>query len=361
MTVKGSVQTQFDSRKAHYMRELASAVPDRSRKGFADYPVLPILDHINALHDFFTTSSCSGRVAVYKEHPTVAMETATLNTLSGVGDGRDASSDDAGARTQEGNVTSVKEKDDSKVPDITHISTQLRTHHNEPTSQYIPPAMHKAEVSVDKRKGGGWLFVSHEVVAMPTDDQELIKMYLPEHNSIDSDSTKAHDSNKDSQATTPLLIYLKMEPVILHVEARSVERARDILNVALSCGFKSSGIVTTPKRHIIHIRGNLKIDAPIATVSNGLIVSPSYLRILTQAANHKMRQNLQSMDRFLSALQAADLDNTHHKSTAPKESKEEKRLRKLAAGMAIQKEVQQQKRAKREQQQRLKELQESES
>ncbi|KNC81574.1 hypothetical protein, variant [Sphaeroforma arctica JP610] len=306
MTVKGSVQTQFDSRKAHYMRELASAVPDRSRKGFADYPVLPILDHINALHDFFTTSSCSGRVAVYKEHPTVAMETATLNTLSGVGDGRDASSDDAGARTQEGNVTSVKEKDDSKVPDITHISTQLRTHHNEPTSQYIPPAMHKAEVSVDKRKGGGWLFVSHEVVAMPTDDQELIKMYLPEHNSIDSDSTKAHDSNKDSQATTPLLIYLKMEPVILHVEA-------------------------------------------------------SYLRILTQAANHKMRQNLQSMDRFLSALQAADLDNTHHKSTAPKESKEEKRLRKLAAGMAIQKEVQQQKRAKREQQQRLKELQESES
>ena len=38
---------------------------DRSKKGSIDEPVLHVVDALNASSHFFTTSSCSGRVAVF--------------------------------------------------------------------------------------------------------------------------------------------------------------------------------------------------------------------------------------------------------------------------------------------------------
>eukprot|EP01134_Creolimax_fragrantissima_P007929 CFRG7929T1 len=312
---------QFDARKAHYLRELASAVPDRSRKGFADYPILPVLDFVNQLPDYFTTSSCSGRVAVYKERsiPTSQEESVP--------------DDDTIAKLS--------------APSLTTSSTSKPT----TTSQYIPPAAHKADVGQEKRKGGGWLFVSHDEVVIPKSDESLVRMYLPEdmYSTYPVPFTGMNSACKytsEDENSLPLLVYFKMEPVILHIEARTIEAARDLLNVALSCGFKSSGIVTTHKRHIIHIRGSLKIDSPIATVNDGLLVTPAYLRILTVAANQKMRLNINSINRLLTALENAGLDKTPIPGTGT-ETKEERRLRKLAAGLAIQGDVQKKKQDKK--------------
>lgn len=88
----------------------------------------------------------------------------------------------------------------------------------------------------------------------------------------------------------PPLVYFKYEPFILHVETRTYEHARRILGIALQCGFKHSGVVTTQRRHIVHVRANLKIDAPIANVQGGLLVSPQYIRLCVAAANKKMAE-----------------------------------------------------------------------
>ncbi|MDI3473989.1 MAG: tRNA wybutosine-synthesizing protein 3 [Candidatus Woesearchaeota archaeon] len=46
---------------------LAKIKHDKSAKGSIDKPILPLVNKINELPDFFTTSSCSGRISVIKD------------------------------------------------------------------------------------------------------------------------------------------------------------------------------------------------------------------------------------------------------------------------------------------------------
>ncbi|MGV8141436.1 MAG: tRNA wybutosine-synthesizing 3 family protein [Candidatus Woesearchaeota archaeon] len=41
--------------------------PDKSRKGDVDKPIIPMIDYINSLKDYYTTSSCSGRIYLLTE------------------------------------------------------------------------------------------------------------------------------------------------------------------------------------------------------------------------------------------------------------------------------------------------------
>ncbi|KAJ9065307.1 hypothetical protein DSO57_1021077 [Entomophthora muscae] len=62
----GSIDADFDRKKNKILHDLS--IPeetDLSPKGSVDIPMLPIMDVINAHPDYVTTSSCSGRIAVY--------------------------------------------------------------------------------------------------------------------------------------------------------------------------------------------------------------------------------------------------------------------------------------------------------
>jgi len=57
----------FDNEKEQAMRKFASI--DKSKKGSVDPLITPILDVINSHPDYYTTSSCSGRVMVLAAAP----------------------------------------------------------------------------------------------------------------------------------------------------------------------------------------------------------------------------------------------------------------------------------------------------
>jgi tRNA wybutosine-synthesizing protein 3 len=61
----------FHSRKEHVVSSLVEYVDperrDKSPKGFIDAPILDLMHVINIHPDYYTTSSCSGRVAIYCE------------------------------------------------------------------------------------------------------------------------------------------------------------------------------------------------------------------------------------------------------------------------------------------------------
>jgi len=64
------MSTNFNSKKSKILEQLA--IPDQdysdlSPKGSVDEPVRELVGEINQLEGFVTTSSCSGRVAVYLE------------------------------------------------------------------------------------------------------------------------------------------------------------------------------------------------------------------------------------------------------------------------------------------------------
>ena len=52
----------FDSAKKICLDKLYK--PDRSRKGDVDEPIIPFIEYLNSLNNYYTTSSCSGRIYV---------------------------------------------------------------------------------------------------------------------------------------------------------------------------------------------------------------------------------------------------------------------------------------------------------
>jgi tRNA wybutosine-synthesizing protein 3 len=82
----------FHDRKQKIISELVEDMnpdnPDKSPKGYIDAPILDLMRLINQHSQFYTTSSCSGRVAIYcegvdeKKKPSTA-ETETSKSTKG--------------------------------------------------------------------------------------------------------------------------------------------------------------------------------------------------------------------------------------------------------------------------------------
>ena len=56
----------FDDRKARVLAGLADEAPDNSPKGGLDAPLEELVGWINSQPDWCTTSSCSGRITLYR-------------------------------------------------------------------------------------------------------------------------------------------------------------------------------------------------------------------------------------------------------------------------------------------------------
>lgn len=63
--LKGRKQTiDFDVCKRNLLLKLQREL-DKSKKGSVDEPVVELVDYINKTQDYCTTSSCSGRFAIF--------------------------------------------------------------------------------------------------------------------------------------------------------------------------------------------------------------------------------------------------------------------------------------------------------
>lgn len=66
-----SSSSSFESRKHQVVSSLVETLDaerrDKSPKGFIDAPILNLIHIINRHRDYYTTSSCSGRIAIYCE------------------------------------------------------------------------------------------------------------------------------------------------------------------------------------------------------------------------------------------------------------------------------------------------------
>ena len=85
-------------------------------------------------------------------------------------------------------------------------------------------------------------------------------------------------------------IWFKQEPPILHVVARTIEDAQDLVNIVRSIGFKRSGIQSTKKKITIEI-GSTEVIATIIADKGRLLVNDDYLKVLIQKANKKLENS----------------------------------------------------------------------
>ncbi|KAK5632407.1 hypothetical protein RRF57_008121 [Xylaria bambusicola] len=262
------------SRKKECILELL-AVPeaeysDASPKGSVDAGIRDLIEEINAMDGFVTTSSCAGRVSVFVE----------------------------------GRKAGTGEEDDAARP---------------------------ATVAAVGGKGGGgtWLFVSHDPVQ--ENASQGVRSLLGLRDTVKSEGREDDTTQVTFKDTR--LIHFKFEPMvcllwaylnnlkchihlhfiqILHVLTASLEHAQVILRCALQAGFRESGAINltssgaeavTP---IVAVRSmGLSLESLIGIQENGVAkctVSDDYLLSLLRIANERFEENKKRIERFRTAI-----------------------------------------------------------
>ncbi|OYT40195.1 MAG: hypothetical protein B6U86_04565 [Candidatus Altiarchaeales archaeon ex4484_43] len=188
------MDSRFLQQKENSMRKLERA----KKKGEVDSKILPLLDFINSLPDFYTTSSCSGRICL----------------LHDVGSKRD----------------------------------------------------------------NDWLGKWHREVEF--DEVITALEEIPDNG----------------------LIWFKYEPAILHMVARELDGATEILRIARNSGFKRAGIMALKEgRNMVEICSTERVDAPL--VWDGLLlVDREYIGYLIELANKQFEKGRGRLKRLENAL-----------------------------------------------------------
>ncbi|KAJ1700928.1 hypothetical protein LUZ63_000707 [Rhynchospora breviuscula] len=133
-----------------------------------------------------------------------------------------------------------------------------------------------------KKAGGGrWLFVSHEKAELET----VLKLLFGD--------LKEEDVGFEA--------VLRFEPMIVAVDCRDLDAARQLVGVAISSGFRESGITSVQKRVMVAVRCSIRMEVPLGQVGN-LLVSDEYVSYLIGIANRKLEANKQRTNCFLHAL-----------------------------------------------------------
>jgi len=222
----------FQAKKQKILSQLSlsdEVYSDASPKGSVDKPILEIVKQINAIDSLVTTSSCSGRIAVYLE----GVKDSSVSRVN----------DDLKEQDQE------KEKEEEK--------------------EEVDNESESRESSKQGKGGGEWLFVSHyplplsffsNSVESSSDRKHIISRLLSHpineiqaspagaDNSRLSPSRKVHVEAKPSNVDwkTSRVVHFKFEPLILHVLCADVSSAKKLLVAAQIAGFRESGAMSLP-------------------------------------------------------------------------------------------------------------------
>lgn len=199
----------FAAKKKKILSQLAAPTEDyvdASPKGSVDAPIRSLVGTINSIDSLVTTSSCSGRIAIYAE--------------------------------------GAKKSSDDKLDVSGGTNSNVETKNS----------------STQGKGGGAWLFVSHESVDLsfylgstsPSSSTSTLlhSILVSLQNEIQDTQTSTRRVIVDPSATFPpdaRILHFKFEPLILHVLCASLSSARKILIAAQAAGFRESGISGVPE------------------------------------------------------------------------------------------------------------------
>ncbi|KFY23225.1 hypothetical protein V493_05987 [Pseudogymnoascus sp. VKM F-4281 (FW-2241)] len=261
-----SLAPSFVAKKSAILNDLAipaSSYEDASPKGSIDTAIVELIDGINKLDGFVTTSSCSGRISIFAE--------------------------------------GKKKSEDHQVDEDPANDAAGRGQSQD-----------KETVAGTGGKGGGgkWLYVSHEPFTFQ-DGQDLAVALGMTRN---GDRESAWEGHR--------LVRFKFEPMILHILTASLEHAQAVLRAGLAAGFRESGAINltnpTSPTPMVAIRSmGLGLESMIGLLdSNGealCCVSDNSLRGLLSISNERFEENSRRKQRFwkavLEGIQADSLED----------------------------------------------------
>ncbi|KAL9625632.1 MAG: hypothetical protein Q9160_000345 [Pyrenula sp. 1 TL-2023] len=289
------VPLTFQQKKDQILAELAvptAEYTDASPKGSVDEEIRDLIDFVNALEGYVTTSSCAGRITVYAE----------------------------------GQKKARAHKDSSS------------------------PSRSRPETATTGGKGGGgrWLFVSHE----PVDSRQNVPIRFS-RSSQDSKNPR-HESLAAVEPQNARFIRFAFEPMILHVMTASLRHARPLLSAAINARFRESGVQSlknlddTEACPMVAIRttGGLSMQSIIGFVTSdeqGVdqyqpIMLDDQLQLLFAAANARFEANKEMIANFQTCLRSAlEIEVTRRLENDNWEDPVTRKIRKRHEGLATRK------------------------
>jgi tRNA wybutosine-synthesizing protein 3 len=97
------------------------------------------------------------------------------------------------------------------------------------------------------------------------------------------------------------LVYFKQDPCILHIACRDLERAQQLIDLAILAGWKRSGIITTKKRFIVELNATDRIEFPVINEGK-LLVNDEFLGVVVDEANKKIKESWEKIARIEKSL-----------------------------------------------------------
>ncbi|MBD3387617.1 MAG: hypothetical protein GF416_01085 [Candidatus Altiarchaeales archaeon] len=100
------------------------------------------------------------------------------------------------------------------------------------------------------------------------------------------------------------VVWFRYESPILHVIARDIKAASELLKACRSAGFKRSGIQSMKEeRLMVEVLSTERLDAPV--MADGItLVSDEYIRYLVGQANLKYDRGSSKLDKLLECLKS---------------------------------------------------------
>lgn len=130
---------------------------------------------------------------------------------------------------------------------------------------------------------------SGRIVLQTGDKKTEIAWVKVSHDEVDLDWVKSTELPEK-------VLWFRMEPVILHVACRNIEKAQELLDKAQPI-FKKSFIQTTRNKILVEIKGSEYIETPVA---NGKwLVNDEFLKVLIEESNKKLKRTREKINYFL--------------------------------------------------------------
>ena len=97
------------------------------------------------------------------------------------------------------------------------------------------------------------------------------------------------------------IIKFKQEPCILHVACETLKDAEELYKKAKLSGWKRSGIISSGKRFVVELNSTEKLEFPIIN-KNKIIVSDEFLKLIVKKSNENLKKSWGKIGKLKSSL-----------------------------------------------------------
>lgn len=171
---------------------------------------------------------------------------------------------------------SVKGEIDAKIKGLAHEINKNENYYT--TSSCAGRIVLLENKGTTKKIDNKWLFVSHDKISL--------------------------DQIKKAQLINE--VWLRQEPVIMHVRCKTIEDANKLMTAAKKAGLKDTGIIST-KKITVEIKGKEIMTTPIFIKKP--LIDEQYLKILIVEANKRLNITQDRIKKLNEEIKKWDIKN----------------------------------------------------